>query len=573
MSKLEESIISAAHKDCFLDAISDEYLASNRPDKELGTVLARLHNSGKIDLIAEYKKLNRSDQGHDCFMLQHVFGEALPTLEAETHDLVACIKHLIIETGDNWLITPFTEFCKAKSTRPQEVVDIELEQFDKNLDLLSSAIFAGSYFDLFKYAKIAIHLMSSEKIEITKRAIFSIGRIDFQDESDLVKTSFNAILESSKKWDCDEILSTSLRSLFYLTSHEESMEGDFVRYMKINAKSENILFTHAAIDILFRDKEKITKHIEKSLLDIAKLVKPENKGSINQLDLYLADCIKKEKSHTLLSTLETIFENTGFEVTVNDFDSVERALMSKRHEFLSSIITRWMLYKKVRYGRACHDLLRNSKDIGIELSFDMSQISNNANHHLFLSQKACGWFFTRPLSAISLIVSLVESCPHDQLDEISELVFNPLLISYPGSVKDYLIKVKDSSTKKVGGFCSSLLDRLDKYHEGLESAFTIKEFRPSEEQKFTYRKHHQRQMNEIMKESRKGSFLADLFQESILLYGRKSIHYIHHGKESTRQEVPLQTISHSIEFPSLHNLDPHGLEDKLRWFRVEGCHL
>ena len=59
--------------------------------------------------------------------------------------------------------------------------------------------------------------------------------------------------------------------------------------------------------------------------------------------------------------------------------------------------------------------------------------------------------------------------------------------------------------------------------------------------------------------------------ESVLLYGNKSIYYVHHGDEKTRQEMPLQEISHSFEFASMFNLDPHGLENMLFQFKVEGC--
>ena len=69
------------------------------------------------------------------------------------------------------------------------------------------------------------------------------------------------------------------------------------------------------------------------------------------------------------------------------------------------------------------------------------------------------------------------------------------------------------------------------------------------------------------------ALVASLFagNESVLLYGNKSIHYIHHGDQKTRQEVPLSEISTSFEFASMHNLDPHGLENMIWQFRAEGC--
>ena len=60
--------------------------------------------------------------------------------------------------------------------------------------------------------------------------------------------------------------------------------------------------------------------------------------------------------------------------------------------------------------------------------------------------------------------------------------------------------------------------------------------------------------------------------KAVLLYGRKSISYVHSSdNETQRMEIPLQSFEHSIEFPGLEYMDPHGLDYMLRVFRVEGC--
>ncbi|WP_128784475.1 hypothetical protein [Photobacterium chitinilyticum] len=76
-----------------------------------------------------------------------------------------------------------------------------------------------------------------------------------------------------------------------------------------------------------------------------------------------------------------------------------------------------------------------------------------------------------------------------------------------------------------------------------------------------------------MKQARQKSFLSSLFgdNESVLLYGNKSIHYVYRREGKTRQEMPLQQIKHSFELASMQNIDPYGLDDKLWHFRVEGC--
>ena len=160
-----------------------------------------------------------------------------------------------------------------------------------------------------------------------------------------------------------------------------------------------------------------------------------------------------------------------------------------------------------------------------------------------------------------------------ELAEIQRIVFNPLLISYPGSVKDYLTNLQQSSDAKLSAFAASILAEFSDYQASINTALEITELRPSQSDQYTYWKHHQKIMDESMKQARHHSFLSSLFgdNESVLLYGNKSIHYVHHGDGKTRQEMPLQQFKHSFELASMQNIDPHGLDDKLWHYRAEGC--
>ena len=88
-----------------------------------------------------------------------------------------------------------------------------------------------------------------------------------------------------------------------------------------------------------------------------------------------------------------------------------------------------------------------------------------------------------------------------------------------------------------------------------------------------YYRRHARLMSESQEEADKHSIFRDIVTRSMLLYGKKSIHYIRNGPEGqvTRQEIPLQHLSCSIELPLLDNLDHNGLERMLLNFRLEGC--
>lgn len=237
------------------------------------------------------------------------------------------------------------------------------------------------------------------------------------------------------------------------------------------------------------------------------------------------------------------------------------------------MLTRWLLSKKVTLGKYASDLLRDS-DKGISIGFDGTYVTKESKGvHLFLARKACGWFFNQPKTAISLIESLIFDAPDDELKDIQQLIFHPLCVSYPGSIRDHLKTMSESKEERVKQIASDVLSEFEKYQASVKAALKINELSPSEQDRHKYWRYHNKLMSESMKKARSKSLFTSLFagNESVLLYGNKSIHYIHHGEQKTRQEVPLSEISTSFEFASMHNLDPHGLENMIWQFKAEGC--
>ncbi len=177
------------------------------------------------------------------------------------------------------------------------------------------------------------------------------------------------------------------------------------------------------------------------------------------------------------------------------------------------------------------------------------------------------------ISAVSFILSLIEEASDKDVEAITEILFNPLLISFPDSVKKYLEKELENASGKITHVAQELIARLEKHHENLKSANDIKELQPSEAHRETCFRRDSRRMSLSQEEAAKKSILRTLVTSSVMLYGNKSIYYTHHGpeKQATRQEVPLQEFNYSVELPTLDFLDHNRLEYMLYSFRLEGC--
>jgi hypothetical protein len=575
LETIVDQILSAINSENLLTYLDQSNLY-NRQERTLYTeAIANLHNQGKLDAIVEFEKLNRLDESYDFFRIKHLFEELLPIIDAPVLSVMSCLKHLFLESGEDMtagmLISPFIKYCESKSDRPKEILSIALTNYDEKFDFITPALIAGSNIALLEFLETAIKLSQHENIHIRAKSIHALGNIKYQDNVELIQQAFEAISLAVKDAADSFIFATAIKAMFSLYTMNQSILEEMIELMTriFEKKDDQVLYVLSEILWLNHD-EMPSIMIElflKELID----VNPEHNGTINNIDHVIADLLKKGYTTQVIDCIENILINNS-QLSINKFDSFIREI-SQNDCLLNSLITRWFLSKRIRFGRCASDLIRAHGGDDYILSVDLVQIhGQQAGVHYFLAKKACGWFFINPISAASFIISLIDFAPNDEVQAIEELLLNPLLISYSGDLRVYIDEVSVKSSAKVQKILSEVLIDVENYHNDLRSVSKIVELRPSQAQRETYNRHHRQLMDESFKNAPKG-FLSQLFKPTVLLYGNRSIHYVYHGQngEKTRQEVPLHAISHSIELPSLEYLNPHGLDEMLRSFKLEGC--
>ncbi len=580
MSMLDQKIVDSIQDGNFLEVVYQAYFdIKKEPEENLGIMLAELHNSRHLNLIQEFSNLYRDNSRNDFFTLRHVFSNALPYINAPVLDVMSCVKHLTTQAdGDmtqGLLIGPFIEYCKNIPARVDEALSNSLEHVDEHFDFVTPSLIAGAEIDFKRYFDITIGLVANSEIraEILKRAIFSLGRMRYVDTKNATK-AFLTILNRTDEVD-SQSFSVCLKSLFNIYVQDLSLDKEFLKFVSANSQRYDDQAIYSVSELLYLNDSAISDAVQELLLEIVSKVKPEHKGTIDNIDWVLMKLCEKGDVESALRCFEGICEHSGKEISIQKLDSFSRKLVENSDQILSKTITKWFLSKNNTLCRQAFELLQNPYfEKNIEVDCDLSQINyEDQFQHLYLARKTIGWFYMRPVSAASFVISMVDSCRKNDVDAIEELLFHPLLISYPGSVKKYLMIKDKNGSKKVKALCKRLLKRLDSYHAGLSSTQGLKELKPSEQDRYAYTRHQQRLMNESMKAARSSSLLSVLgVQESVLLYGNKSISYIHTSPDNkVRQEIPLHQISTSVEFPSLQILDPYNLDLQLRIFRVEGC--
>lgn len=151
--------------------------------KSLASDLAVLHNDGTIDLVATFSGLSgAAESGPEFFLQRHVFEEVLPHLEAPVAQVAQCVQRLYREAGTDMaagtVLDAFRDFCAKRPERvPAALSAIEAAP-EVLSDLVVAVLVAGSTMDPAAYAAEAIRLAGHANLELRRRALFAIGRLD-----------------------------------------------------------------------------------------------------------------------------------------------------------------------------------------------------------------------------------------------------------------------------------------------------------------------------------------------------------------------------------------------------------
>ncbi|WP_324032504.1 hypothetical protein [Aeromonas caviae] len=576
MEKLKKGIIENYINGSLLDFIDDYYHHNKEDAESLITLLSELHNRQQINIVEVFSKLSNIPSSHDFFSKMIIFEKILPNLNSSIIDIVECVKKITLEAGQDMaahtLIEPLIELCKKNINYTDELFCFSLSNIDPDFDSLSIAIQAGACINEKDYVEKGINLLNNKSSKVVERALFSLGKIKYQDHQQLIITA-TEIINSTSSTSSDKTLSISLRTLINLYSQNNSLESLVLEFLYKNSNYFGEQYVHTAATLIAHDNKKLNDKFKEILFDICCHVKPENIGTINIIDYALKNLLQQGAFIECVSYIEKMFSLTDYKLSIRNLNSFTHEINNYPDTHLSSLVTRWLVSNNYYLCKNCSYIFdRRESDTSIKFNIEMLY-NISPQTYITLAKRACGWFFIRPEIAIGLITSLIYYVPDDALDEINEIIFNPLFISYPGSMYESISQLKNSSNHRMRKIAEDILVSFDKYQDAVEKATELKELIPSEQDRHTYRRHQNRLMDDSIKQARSKSFLSSIFSgnESLLLYGNKSIHYIKHGEDKIRQEIPLQEISHSMLLASMLNLDPHGLNKMIFQFKIEGC--
>ncbi len=570
---MKEKLLKAYKNGCLLEELDKTY-RNNRDERELlNESLISLYNSNKVDILAEFLQAKSDFEGINFFSIKQVFQEVLPELNAEVAEVVKCIMHFVSESGSDGLIfSAFTKYCEVDSDRSKAILAMNFD--DDSLEFMYSAITAGGSNDSVKFLGIAIELLNDGTNQRRKIVILAIGAIDYKKDQIQINKAFESLLVITQQEFDDLTFSAVLRSAFKLYFQNKNLDKEFTDLAATIVAFNTDEVSNTASNLFGFESKKLPEPLLEMLLDNLKSADVDNKNVLANIGYGLVELFKANKQEIAYELLETLLCKHEGKLKINDFSYGLDELCRKK-DMLNQVVTRWLMSKKIALCEAASYLISQAHENDIELIFDKAHLETHAKLNLvFISYKAIGWFSMKPVSSASFIVSLLNDVDESDSEKILSAVLEFLLINYSGKVKKYFERVINDQTAKVQGMLEQLLSDLKGYSTGLDEVWEIQELSPPQAHRESYSRYHNRIMTKAYKEAEKNSFMSQIFTKTILLYGNKSIHYMHDLDDSgqaTRVESPMHGFETTIEVARFNNIDPHGYDYWMRVFRVEGC--
>jgi hypothetical protein len=520
-----------------------------------------LHNDGQIDLVSIPSQQSFANLvGHDFFTAQHFYCEAIPDLRASVTALMECCRILIEQAGsDGAASQPNGAFRKWCQNNPADSAAVVRQA--RSGDGLARR-FVTFALQASEDVPEAVDFIQSFDDDRRLSAMAALAGMTLPDPAEAqrviqVLEPFVASIED------DNVRANSLFAAFDVLKKHKNAETAS-RLAIAAAKKPGPSTLHSLADVVWLHHGLLSEEALRTTLVALENVKSEHLGTVRILDMALYHLLGT-KGEALALDFLTVKLSEG-ELTFDNFQTTAGELRRNNPQRLYELIVRWFLSGSIALCDSASDL------VGIEEKrpFDTSirSFGLTARQQVFLCRKAIGFLFLRPVACCSIIVSVLRGAEREAEGPVTDLLFDPLLLSYSGGPIDYLkaINIDDPAHAAI----QIALRRYEAYSAALEKTGMIKELQASDYQRNVVSHRTHDEMRAAQKAAEGQSVLLSMVHRSTLLYGKRSLSYITDSDGSKRAiALDLHSVGMSFEWPRREVLDPVGLDYMIRVYRVE----
>lgn len=499
-------------------------------------------------------------EGPPFFSVQHILCDLIPLLDVD-QDVLLAFTTSLLDAGGNDLAagapsTAFGEWTKKNPVRSFKIY--ETVRAGNNLAVRQLFTVLVMNTDI-EEALIFAH---AHEREPKLAAISALGAMDLGERYGEV---LDFLLKEASSNDED----TALRSLeagYRAAARKKTLAPiGFDEQLERVLQPTSPLTIHLAADLLWRHREGLSESSVDLCLNAVADVDPDSAGTISHLDHAAYQLVGAGHAEKVIRLLSELFDRSKGLIMLNAFQSAYHALQNAGSEVLGSAVVYWLLNGGTHTHQCVASEICSVGNDAPPFSIPKSSLPSAPLDQLYLCRKAIGWFFIDPLAAIVIPLAVLSDGSSDIKDDVLDLIYHPLLMSYGGKLKDYLERYAERIPD-----LAELLARKAALQDAMEGIERLVELHPSEMHREAARVQWNEQMAGSMENASQKSILGGLIPRQYILYGRSSLTPIHTGDGTTHlTETAMHSFSISSELPVLSVVDPVELDSMLLHFRLE----
>ncbi len=561
-SEIEE-LITLAAENGLLVCLSEQYSVElvNCRKQFIGGLVEAL-NSGRVRLFGELDATYlKGMDGTVFFVLQGFLCKLIPELEVPLSELMQFVRILVVQGGDDMAAgapnAAFKKWCAMKPERSQAVLGAAKAGDGTASSLLCFALEAA------RDAKTSIELLSEENtVEVQIGAVIALSRIEIADS--VADNAVSALSQSAIDHPAQQVRNEALVSTFAVLAKHADLDREFGRRaIESAAKRPTAETLHAIATVLWLHGKSLNEDELEIAFDALAEVNPNHSGTLTRIDMASDRLIKAGHFDQLRLFIERFIKRVRDHNVLRSFDRFRSEIANSPERF-NKVIVEWFLDGNPSLCSSLAEMQMRGRDEALVLNLKKDELPDAAIEQLMLCRRVVGYLILEPVTAASVIVSVLEHGDPIVADELAVLLFDPLLLCYGGELREFLVQASNRMSGHGKGGLKEVLKRNDDMFDALNGIENLKELHPSENHRHLQRLNWKRQMEQAVTKGMQSSVLLPLVSKQTLLYGTKSSVYISGpGGKLEKTDIPMGRHSVARELPRLEFLDPEGLQLRL----------
>ena len=547
----------------FLGFVSELPRSAYQDEKLIAAIAANASKRKRLITDEDRSALSALDRSK-FFKVQTFLCEVIPLLQTVPSELIELVQFLVekggVDLAANQPNAAFRKWCAVDPSRSDEVILLAKEG---NKPARLHLVFALQAKADFNEAISCLGRSEEEQAA----GVLALSRMQL--ESSQVPIALEKTIALALSADIEK--SCGITRAAYDIALKDKCTERFLLLPVLDKlfASDAPIVVHLAVSLLNWHQVEMSEDETNRCLEKLSSVEPENKGTIDEIDMALSKLVERKEALRASYTARAIIDSSRGVIDCKSLDSFFHKLTHGSSEKLALVTTDWLssgsFFSCSTLNRAISEINRTAPVFAVE----EIPLPETAKEQIFLCRKAIGYLFIHPMTAAAFSVAVLKHGHPEAKSHAIDLLCDPLLISYSGALKDWLeffAKDNEDGQKDI----EELLKRAQIVWDGCREAREIVELEPSERARAIVNFQKMEDAERTRDEAGRHSIFADLFTTQHLLYGDRSAFNIMTSSEDLEQKtMPFSEINISSELPKGIFFDPIGLDMLLQQFRNE----